>query len=176
MTIYDQLNTKTLGNVEANDIQSLQNRVHIQEVNKEELETYNLINTASFRDGKPMPESGAIKVYVQTDDSDYQYFQPPKGEIWQILGISALNSAALTGSTNAYTFYLANADNASLGDSLYFSQATSASTNVPFEVLLEKANYPLIIDYNCFLLAFSNMSNSAVGATVGWKVGYIRLR
>ena len=60
--IYDQLNTKTLGDVEAIDIQSLQDKVHIQKVNVDALETYNLINQATFRDDAGIIPSSSIVV------------------------------------------------------------------------------------------------------------------
>jgi|TARA_R110000822_G_scaffold256566_1_gene382351 hypothetical protein len=97
--IYEQLNTKTLGDVESIDIQSLQSKVHIQEFNKEELETYNLINQATFRsDSGIIPNKG--KIVQTTGDSDRIQFQPELGECWKFAGGDILEQATGTFTVN----------------------------------------------------------------------------
>tara|TARA_R110002072_G_scaffold67576_1_gene165646 strand:- start:1423 stop:1986 length:564 start_codon:yes stop_codon:yes gene_type:complete len=175
--VYTNLQNKTLADVTADDIQKLTDPTFIQATNQDALITYNIVNRAAMRDGTPMPLSGKIALYTQTDDNDYQYFQPPKGEVWRVVGVSALNSANLTGgNSNSYYSYLTTDDQVSLANSLFYQSTGSGSTNVGFETLFEKANNPLIMDHNMFLLMYSNMAYSAVGATVTFKVAYVRLR
>ena len=132
--IYEQLNTKTLGDVEAIDIQALQDKVHIQEINKQELETYNLINQATFRDGNVMPNSGGVESYLQSDGNVGVNIKPPSGQVWKIMGISLKNSATPTG-TNYYNTFLSTPATTAANDTpsqangdVSYSSIASAST------------------------------------------------
>ena len=93
------MNTKTLGDVEAIDIQSLQERVHIQRANAAELKTYNLINRATFRaDGGIIPNKG--KIIQTTGDNDRIQFQPESGECWRFAGGDILETGTATFTVN----------------------------------------------------------------------------
>ena len=96
--IYDQLNTKTLSDVGSDDIQTLQDKVHIQKTNVDSLETYNLINQASQRRGLPMPNRG--KIVQTTGDGARIQFRPEKGETWLFVGGDILEQATGTFSVN----------------------------------------------------------------------------
>lgn len=83
--VYDNLQNKTLGNVTAEDIQKLTNPTFIQATNQDALLTYNTINQAAMRDGRPMPDKMEIKVTTATDDGvAVPVFTPEKGEIYEI--------------------------------------------------------------------------------------------
>ena len=157
MTIYDQLNTKTLGNVAANDIQSLQDRVHIQEVNKEELETYNLINKATFRDGLPIPNSGLIKTVSQNVDGNelVLVFRPALGEVYQLTGAST----ALLAGTRIELFLSDGTSDVEIG-----AETAAATQFDPF------GSAPVFIDNNVYLNTF------LVGGTGIMSVGVSMIR
>ena len=175
--IYSDLATIKVSEVTAEQIETLTDPITLSSENQDALITMNIVNKAAMRDGTPIPMSGKIALYTQSDGTEYQYFQPPKGEIWRVVGVSALNSANLLNQqSNSYYSYLTTDDGESLANSLFYQSTGSGSTNVGFEVLFEKANNPLIMDHNMFLLMYSNMAYSAVGATVTFKVAYVRLR
>jgi|TARA_R110000824_G_scaffold350126_1_gene537067 hypothetical protein len=173
--IYEQLNTFTLKNVSAENIANITDPTHIEFENQFDLERYNLINKALYRDGQPMPQSGKQAIYTQANDSDFQYIQPPKGEVWRIQAMSALNSVATTGN-NSYFIYFTDTNGATTGNSVYYGAVVSGSTNVPYETLFEKHGSPIILDHNSFILIYSNMDNVGAGGTVSFKVQYVRLR
>ena len=176
MTIYDQLNTKTLGDVEAIDIQSLQDRVHIQKVNKEELETYNLINKATFRDGKPMPGTMIITtntVAYNDNDNSTEYeivLTPQKGEVWQLMGAQ---SQASGGSVGASLYWGTGIVSATEPITPYVLIAQESSTGGPvFNPLAYGGD--LFFDEN--LLCFMNGYSMAAGESVELKCAFIRVR
>ena len=179
MTIYDQLNTKTLGDVEAVDIQSLQDRVHIQKVNKEELETYNLINKAAMRTGMPMPDQGTIIQYTQTSDSTQAVIRPPPGEVWEIMNVSVANVPSVTGSNTYYSFFSSDATVASnpipgaTNDS-WISSINNAGNVIAAESLFEEKFTPLYVTNTMFLRLYSTMDNVGTSAVVYWNVAYVR--
>ena len=173
--IYQNLATKSLSEVTSNEIQTITDPVKLAAINQDALIVNNIVNEAAMRDGRPIPLSGKIAQYVQNNDSDYQYIQPPAGEVWQVMGISANNSPSVTGS-NGYFFYFTDQDGQSLANSVYYSSTSSSSNNVPFEVLDENVTMPIILDNKCFLLAYSNFDNVGTSPTVTWSVAYFRLR
>lgn len=181
--IYEQLNTKTLSDVSAENIMNITDKTHIQFQNEFDLERYNLINKATYRDGQPMPNTGEVKVYTQTSDSDCAEIRPPKGEVWKIQGISIRNTVTPTGNNSYYSFL---SDAVSLANSpgipsinnldLYYSVLTSASTNLPTESVFEEVFQPFVINHNMFLRMWSDFDNAGTGNETKYMVGYIRLR
>ena len=170
MTIYDQLNTKTLGDVEAIDIQSLQDRVHIQKVNKEELETYNLINQATFRNGLPMPNSSAIQIKTITDNSIQEIFRPANGEVWQLIGASFTRTAG--DGSSVYTMYLDDEDN----NEVYWFYASSSDSNTAFSADSNYPDFPMYFDNNVFLTGAAGNGASGGGIGGSWKIAVVRVR
>ena len=65
-TIYDNLNSFTLGNVPASNVNNQQEPVNIMKVNEDRLDQLNRINKSLFRDGNPMPNTMKIvKCYIK---------------------------------------------------------------------------------------------------------------
>tara|TARA_R110000823_G_C15659751_1_gene471937 strand:- start:93 stop:629 length:537 start_codon:yes stop_codon:yes gene_type:complete len=173
--IYEQLNTFTLSNVSAEDIMNITDKTHLQFQNEFDLERYNLINRATFRDGNPIPNSGGIVQFTQTGDTDYADIKPPKGEVWNIQSISASNSPSVTG-TNTYFTYWAGPNITGLTNAVYHSAISSGSNAIPAESLFEEVFQPLIVTNQAFLRVYSNMDNVGTSAVVNWNVAYNRLR
>jgi len=171
MTIYDQLNTKTLGDVEAIDIQSLQDRVHIQKVNKEELETYNLINKAAMRDGGPMPGGIKIVTTTVTDNPTVVGFTVEQGEVYQLVTIGA--SAESPSGQNDYRFFQSgtNTDGTEVNIN-WFIYSTSNNTAPVFQADADFPDMPMFYDENT-TFKFS-VSGSYTSVTL--SVSMIRVR
>ena len=63
-------------------------------------ETTNTISTSG-----PFPNEGTIRKYIQTANNageNFAGFRPPKNEVWEIMGISVHNTAALSGNQSYY--------------------------------------------------------------------------
>ena len=101
MGIWDQLNTKTIKDIASTDIQKQTNPIHLEEHNRAALEDTVLINKATQRDGAPIADSGTIVTYNQATNDAQAIVRPPAGEVWEIIGISLANTAALSG-TQSY--------------------------------------------------------------------------
>jgi hypothetical protein len=179
--IYEQLNTKTLSNVSAEEIMNITDKTHIQFQNEYDLERYNLINKATYRDGNIMPDKGGIESQIQTDNTLYVTFRPPKGEVWKIMGIAVHNTATPTGS-NTYNTFLSDPVTAALSDvpsavnDVYYSSVSSSSTNLLTETMFEEVFQPFYITNTMFLRLGSTMSNVGAGGTVKFHVAYMNTR
>lgn len=97
--IYEQLNTKKLSNVTAAEVMNITDKTHIQFQNEFDLERYNLINQALYRDGMPMPNTQRIVQATYTDTGSNDFFVPGIGEIWVLCGGDTVSSGG-TGSIN----------------------------------------------------------------------------
>ena len=91
---FEQLNSKTIGDLEAETVQALSNPVHLQQSNKELLQAIILVNKATMREYIPMPDQGKD---VQTSgDADRIQFRPNSGEVWKLCCGDILETAAGT--------------------------------------------------------------------------------
>ena len=98
MSLWDQLNTKTIKDVASEDIQRQSNAIHLEESNRQALMDIVLINLAQQRDGTPMPDQG--KVVQTTGDADRIQFQPNPGEVWKLVGGDILETGTATFTVN----------------------------------------------------------------------------
>jgi hypothetical protein len=181
--IYQNLATKSLSEVTAEEIQTITDPVKLASINQDALIVNNIVNEAAMRNGLPMPDTGEIKVYTQTSDSNCAEIRPPKGEVWKIQGISIRNTVTPTGSNNYYTFL---SDATSLANSpsipsitnldLYYSVLTSSSANLPTESVFEEVFQPFIINHNMFVRMWADYDNMGGGNVTNYIVGYVRLR
>ena len=161
--IYEQLNTKTLGDVEAIDIQALQDKVHIQEINKQELETYNLINEAAFRNGLPMPNTQKLIQASYNDNGSNDFFIPGNGEVWMLVGGDTL----ATGGTGTVSFQLKQSDGKV---ALLF--IASVNGQEPIGDNSTGLKYPIYISSTNWLVA----NVTAVATSVRPTLSFIRVR
>jgi len=179
--IYTQLNTKKLSTVTAEEIMNITDPTHIEFENQYDLERYNLINKALMRDGNVMPNTGGIESYTQSDANVAVNIIPPNGEVWKIMGIGITNSLAPTG-TNAYYTFLSDPTQTALNVTpaasrdVFYSSFSSASTTLATETVFEEVFQPLLITSQMYLRMYSNMSAVQAGATVAYKVAFMRIR
>jgi len=179
--IYSDLATIPLNEVTAEQIETLTDPVTLSASNQDALITMDIVNKAVMRDGNPMPNTGGILSYTQSDANIPIEILPPKGEVWKIQGISIINSASPTG-TNVYYTFLSDPTQTAAGATpsgareVFYSSFSSSSTLLGTETVFEEVFQPLIITSEMYLRMYSNMANVAGGATVSYKVGYLRLR
>jgi len=177
--IYEQLNTKTLGDVEAIDIQALQDKVHIQEINKQELETYNLINKAAMRDGLPIPESGKVVTTGFLDDTGtVVVFRPDKGEVYTLMAMSLDPN----GSNAAHRGIGYLVDVSTLSNPADPTNLSGANFVEIFDATLstsaESLTYdtPLFIDNNLMFALNVVTLDTAAGDLLALKIAMLRVR
>jgi len=171
--VYDNLQNKTLGTVEASDIQTLTDPTFIQATNQDALITYNMINKAMMRDGSPMPNTMVMQEVTVTDNTGTAMLTCPKGQVLQVLNYGY----KATGSTGTLTF---TAFMGPKGQELTSEQGgirilyyqSSAATPVINSDADYRALSPLIIDEN-FQLGFT-LGGSYTSATI--RVFAVRVR
>lgn len=170
--VYTNLQNKTLSDVTALDIERLTDPTFIQATNQDALITYNIVNKAAMRDGGPMPDKGTVLVLTQSNDSDVQYVQPAKGEVFEIMGISA----TVTGvdGNNTYSMYLCSETGQSTALMVYIQNLISGSTNVSIFPSDTESKFPLTLTNTMFLRLDSNMDNQT--GTTAFKIAYIQRR
>jgi hypothetical protein len=169
--IYEQLNTKTLGDVEGTDIQALQDKVHIQEANKEELETYNLINEAAMRNGSPMPRGIRIMTTTVTDNVTTVGFTVPAGEVYQLVTIGG--SAVNPSGNSDYRFFQSGTDTDGADvNIMWFIYTTGNNTAPVFQADADFPDMPMFYDEDT-TLKFS-VSGSFTSVTL--SISMIRVR
>ena len=179
--IYKGLAQQKLSDVTGSQIQNLTDPVFIQAENQDRLITMNIINEAAMRDGQIMPNSGGILTYTQTVANEAVNIIPPDGEVWKIQGIGITNSAAPTGSNNYYTF-LSDPTQTALNVTpsgtrdVFYSSFSSSSTVLGTETVFEEVFQPFNITSEMYLRMYSNMSAVQAGASVAYKVAYMRIR
>ena len=173
--VFTNLQNKTLSDVTGDDIAKLTDPTFIQATNQDALITYNVVNQAAMRDGQPMPDKGGIAYYTQTDANVKNDVRPPKGEVWQIMGISALFDDTPSTDNTFYQYLTDVGGQSTSGDMVFISSVGSGSTNVGWETLEENVQRPLILTNSVWLSIFSNMAGNA-GDTLSFRVAYINRR
>jgi len=179
--IYKGLAQQKLSDVTASQITNLTDPVFIQAENQDRLITMNIINEAAMRNGQVIPNSGGILTYTQTVANEAVNIIPPDGEVWKIMGIGITNSASPTGSNNYYTFLSDPTQTAidvtpSANREVLYSVFSSSSLTLGTETIFEEVFQPLLITSQMYLRLYSSMSNVAGGASVAWRIGYMRIR
>ena len=85
MGIWDQLNTKTIADNPASEIQTQSNPVHLQDSNRLELQDIKLINDATMRNGSPIVGTMVMQETTVTDNTGTAMLTCPKGQVLQVL-------------------------------------------------------------------------------------------
>jgi len=162
--IYTQLNTKKLSTVTAEEIMNITDPTHIEFENEFNLERYNLINKALYRDGQPMPNTQRIvqTTYTGTSD-DADFFKPNTGEVWMLVGGDTLG----TGGTGTISFSLKN-------DAGQLALLFIASVNgqEPIGENSTGLKYPIYVSSTNWLYA----NITAVATSVRASLSFIRVR
>jgi hypothetical protein len=146
-TIYDNLNSFTLGNVPASNVNNQQEPVNIMKVNEDRLDQLNRINKSLFRDGNPMPNTMKIvSVTLSEEDTVYTVLQPAKGEVWMLQQATYKRNSG-SSSAEAYLSYFDGTTTASF---LYINSSTSTEN-----ILTSDDNYAgntFYFDNNCYFI------------------------
>ena len=110
MGIWEQLNTKTIGDLPSTDIQRQSNPIHLEEDNEEILRSVKLLNDVTLRDGLPIPNTSEIIVATATDSGNAVRVKlPNQGEVWQILN-AHISTSGGSGSIS-HEFYFTDQTN-----------------------------------------------------------------
>ncbi len=125
--IWDNLNATKIGDDPGQAIDTQTRNIHLERANKELLSDVNLINQATFRsDGGYIPGTGSIKSVTVTDDTRTVFFQPGRGEVWQIF--SGYASLTGVGSTVNHNLYFKDLTNDNLILWFYYGSSSSSLT------------------------------------------------
>jgi hypothetical protein len=163
--IWNQLNTKTIADNPATEIQTQSNPVHLQDGNRQELEDIKLINDATMRNGSPIVGTMVMQETTVTDNTGTPMLTCPKGQVLQVLNYSY----KVTGGSGTLTFTAFLGPKGQEGQPeqggiriLYYQSAA----NTP--VINSDADYralsPLVIDEN-FQLGFT-LGGTYTSATI----------
>ena len=145
--IWDQLNSKKIGDNAGEVIQAQSNPVHLEYNNKGTLEDINLVNRATMRDGLVIPQTGVINTIQVTDNTRTTLFQPPEGEVHPVQSISVIMAGGSGSRTQDIYFY----DGTNLSYWFYYSSTDSdviltGDTNYPdFPVYIDNSMYFQIV-------------------------------
>lgn len=147
--IYEQLNTKTIGEAPSTDIATLQNPVHLQSSNKELLGDINLINQATFRDGRPIPGTGLITEITLSDSDSGAKTVLVSCNAGEVKVVNLIGGVRSGGSADVtYQFYLREVGKTDLA--FYF--ARNSDSGVLFNGDANYPTYPIMLDENVSLI------------------------
>ena len=104
-SIYDQLNSFTLGNVPASIVNSQQEPVNIMKINENRLDQVNRINKSLFRDGNPMPNSMKTETVTEIPSSYKNVFIPTKGQVWALQAGNLLRTSGSGSNSFQISYY-----------------------------------------------------------------------
>ena len=143
--VWEQLNTKKIGDSPSKEIAIVTDSIHLQAVNKQALEDTRLINQVTFRDGRPIPDEG--KIIQTTGDADRIQFQPEPGECWSFVGGDIL----ATSGTFSVNFEFRDAD----GNIALMTQSSSTGQ----EIIFDQVNMPLPVTFTNTLYLYANLTS-----------------
>lgn len=161
MGIWEQLNTKTLGDQPGSSIQKITNPINIEEANRQALEDVKLINDATMRNGNPIPGTQKVINTSYSDNAFVDIFTPAQGEVWLIQSVWTFTATGLTSAV------LAILDNVS-GTRVYIGDWGSGGGD-----LEDSGLTPLLtIDENCTLqyYPYGTLSSSSTVQTLLTRV------
>jgi len=170
--IWDQLNTKTIGDKPSVDIQKQSNPVHLQDDNRQELTDIKLINDATFRSSSDIiPDSGNLDTQTITDngyDNRVVIMSPEKGEVLRLIGVNATTTGSPTASIT-YFFFLQDRtiDNSSSTAALYLDSQSTSSSNVPLmgtSTFLTTAQYEIAYPFQLTLYVSAMNGTTSIAA------------
>ncbi len=122
--IWDNLNATKIGDDPGTIINTQTRNIHLERDNKALLSDVNLINQATFRDGRPIP--GTQQVHESpsvTDGTRTVAFAPNPGEVWSVMNMTA-KFTNHTGTSGVY-LYVYDTANAVLQSFFYGSSSST---------------------------------------------------
>jgi len=167
--IFNQLNTKTITTLSADDLDIVFKNIHIEELNVSALDKLKLIKeTAGFSPGTPWKGTQSIKaVTLTTEGSDGKQtiYRPPVGQVWEYIQSSIEVAAFDTGQA---TFRILTYDGT---DFVCHVEMTSTSTSFAQEPILNEQtstgsreggfNNRILFDNTNYLVCYFDSSGSA---------------
>jgi len=183
-SIYNDLKVEKLVDLQASDFDAFKARMDAQGVDGLEDEYRRLLLLGLASDklsvSGPIPGSSNIQISFQTSGSsgDAILLKPPKGQVWQVSGISVTNSATPSTSQRYYFFY-SNTNPwsaASDASTVFLNSFDSATTLVGYEFLDENVQRPMFVTNELYLAMYTNMVGLGAGETAQWKIAYHRIR
>jgi len=177
--LYDQLVTKSVQSVTAEDITILTNPVKLSSINQDQLIMMKIINDAIMRDGMPMPgTSKVVNTGFISDTQTVVVFRPEVGEVWQLMAMSLDPN----GSNAAHRGIGYIVDFSSLTDPNSPTNLSNANFVEIFDQTLstsaESLTYdtPLYLDHNTYFALNVVTLDTSAGDTLALKIACIRVR
>lgn len=173
MGIWDQLNTRTLfgsAKASAEDINTQEKDIHLEEKNRSLLADVNLINQSLMRDGLIIPGTGAIKLSPSvTDNAVTTWFQPNPGEVW-VVDMAGFVWTDKTGDAGVTMYYY---DGTTTLDVAYLNNTATGSLITARFSDDGSWEWPFHLDENCYIQFLAgSASNWASGQFQGacWRI------
>ena len=169
---HEQLNTKTIKDVSADDLDTVFRDVRLMEINNDALQYMKLVKeVAGFQAGQPFKGTMSIKAVTLTGegpDNAQIIHRPEPGQIWMCLNSMIEDFTADTGSQ---TFRLGTNDGSNY---CIFIEMTSDVDDITLEPILNEQttsgsreggyNNPILYDYDNYLTVQYTQSGGTVSA------------
>jgi hypothetical protein len=156
--LYEQLNTKSVGDAPSTSIATVSNPLKIQQRNEEFLKEVSLINQATFRgDSGPIPGTAKVVTATQGDSgTKVNIFTPQKGEVWRIVAADFSAMSGGSGSIVQELFFLDNVNSLTIA---WLEKSSSSASGV----LLTAGDGGPTFDENLTLQASSTRASLTSG-------------
>jgi hypothetical protein len=167
VAIWDQLNTKKIGDAPGTEIQKQTDPLHLEEANRQSLEDTVLINEATLRsDGGPIPGTQNLtQTIVAEEDTRTTVFTPSAGEVYSLDLVGAERSGG--SGTVVHTLWLKDIASGVIVPWFYYSTSDSnpiftGDSNWPDMPFIMDENFTLeyrwtggtgITNYTCNVIA-----------------------
>ena len=185
-SLYQQLESTTLQTLTADQLDTIRAKTFSQGTDGNEDEYRRLLLLGLAADqlslSGPIANAGSIVKYNQADATSPISIRPPKGEVWEITGISINNTAALSGNQTYYFYYSTDETIASnpvpgADEDMWVSSTSNGSTNLAWEGLSEDSTPRMVLATNeVFPRLYGNFTGVGGGESVNWIAAYVRVR
>lgn len=163
-----QLNTKTIGNITAEDLDTVFDNVNVQESNVEAFQALAEIKkVAGFVPGSPWKGTASIKAITLTgegSDNKETIHRPDPGQVWMLVQSSIEVAVQDTGQQN---YRILTYDGSNFVCHIEYSTATDSLVQEPIlnEITTTGSreggfNNPIYYDYDNYLVCYADTSGS----------------
>ena len=180
---HEQLNTKTIKDVSADDLDVVFRDVRLMETNNDALQYMKLVKeVAGFQAGQPFKGTMSIKPVTLTGegpDNAQIIHRPEQGQIWMCLNSMIEDYTADTGSQ---TFRLGTSDGSNY---CIFIEMTTDVDDITLEPILNEQttsgsreggyNNPILYDYDNYLTVQYTQSGGTVSANPKINTQVVRI-